>query len=176
MSGRARLYTITTARPRNGKQETKGVRGQSGAPVHRRHASRQPQPAIATLSQIVRIVVFLKALPTPPTSVCGWYCIAVALLEARVWAKNSVCTSTLLSQRPVVAALSQLARFAASLEHLPPLLDGACSLHVPLSRSARRAVPSIAVAPLVAAVLVKVHGGTEFQQQPARNGCRWTAG
>lgn len=169
MSGRARLYTITTARPRNGKQETKGVRGQSGAPVPRRHASRQPQPAIATLSQIVRIVVFLKALPTPPTSVCG---IAVALLEARVWA-NSVCTSTLLSQRPVVAALSQLARFAASLEHLPPLLDGACSLHVPLSRSARRAVPSIAVAPLVAAVLVKVHGGTE---QPARNGCRWTAG
>lgn len=83
MSGRARLYTITTARPRNGKQETKGVRGQSGAPVARRHASRQPQPVIATLSQIVRIVVFLKALPTPPTSVCG---IAVALLEARVWA------------------------------------------------------------------------------------------
>ena len=89
---------------------------------------------------------------------------------------DAICTSTLLSQRPVVAALSQLARFAASLEHLPPLLDGACSLHVPLSRSARRAVPSIAVAPLVAAVLVKVHGGTEFQQQPARNGCRWTAG
>ena len=117
---------------------------------------------------------FSKPFPPIPLVSAGWDSIAVALPEARAWA-NNVCKSTLLSQRQVVAALSQLARGTASLEHLPPLLDGVCLSHVPLSRSARRAVSSKASAhQRVAGVLVKVHADSEFQEQPARQGCRWT--